>query len=244
MSKYKVFLQYAGTRYAGWQIQKNQKTVQGKLRDALYKLSGEVVSVVGSGRTDSGVHATEQVAHFILSEEIPREKLFRALNGILPWDIRVTRIHLAPRNFHAQKDALKKRYEYRICSGPALPPFLHGYVYHFPRPLDVKAMQEAAQQICGCHDFSAFAAAATKVKDRTRSVFLSRIRKRAQQITYLVEANGFLHHMVRNIVGTLVEIGLGKRQPNDIVKILDSKDRRMAGPTAPPHGLYLTKVWY
>ena len=244
MTKYKLVLQYIGTRYAGWQIQKNQDTVQGKLKAALQQLTGEDVTVVGAGRTDSGVHAMEQVAHFTLSREATLQKLFQGLNGILPWDIRVMRIDPAHPGFHAQKDALKKRYEYRIYNGPALPPFFYGYVHHMTHPLNVPAMQSAAEQLCQSHDFSGFAAASTRVKNPTRTVFLSRVRERECHVTYQIEGNGFLHHMVRNIVGTLLEIGAEKRSPADILKILDSKDRRMAGPTAPAHGLYLMNVWY
>lgn len=244
MTRYKVILQYVGTRYAGWQIQKDQPTVQGQLRDALHKLTGEVVTVIGAGRTDSGVHAMEQVGHFTLSQETALEKLCRGLNGVLPWDIRVMQLDPAQPKFHAQKDALKKRYEYRIYNGPVLPPFLYGYVHHMTHPLNVQAMQEAAESLCQSHDFSGFAAASTKVKNPTRTVFLSRIQERGYHITYQVEGDGFLHHMVRNIVGTLLEIAVEKRPPTDILKILDSKDRRMAGPTAPAHGLYLMRVWY
>ncbi|MEE8349389.1 MAG: tRNA pseudouridine(38-40) synthase TruA [Acidobacteriota bacterium] len=243
-AKYKATLKYVGTRYAGWQIQKNQNTIQGQLRDALTTITGHPVSVIGSGRTDSGVHAMAQVAHFCLAAPTPREQLFRALNGILPWDIRVMSLSKVPLDFHAQKNALKKRYEYRLYNGPSLSPFLHGYVLHVRHVLDYQAMQTAAQQLYDTHDFSGFAAATTQVKSRTRQIYLSQIQKRGWFVTYRVEANGFLHHMVRNIVGTLLQIGSGKRPPGDIEKILKSKNRRMAGPTAPPQGLYLMKVWY
>ncbi len=244
MTKYKVVLQYVGTRYAGWQIQKNQHTIQGKLKSALHQLTGEEISVVGAGRTDSGVHAMEQVAHLRVSEEMATEKLFRGLNGILPWDIRVMSIDRAPQDFHAQKNALKKRYEYRIYTGPVLPPFLHGYVHHMIRPLNVLHMQEAATPLCKCQNFRGFAAASTRVKSTVRTVFLSQIEEQGYHLTYQIEGDGFLHHMVRNIVGTLLEIGVGKRAPDDVRKILDSKDRRLAGPTAPARGLYLMRIWY
>ncbi len=244
MMKYKVVLQYVGTRYAGWQIQKNQHTIQGKLKSALHKLTGETVSVVGAGRTDSGVHAMEQVAHLRLAEEMVTEKLFRGLNGILPWDIRVMSIDPAPQEFHSQKNALKKRYEYRIYTGPVLPPFLHGYVHHMTRSLNVPAMQKAADHLCQSHDFRGFAAASTSVKTTVRTVFLSQIQEQGCHLTYQIEGDGFLHHMVRNIVGTLLEVGVEKRPPDNICKILESKDRRLAGPTAPAHGLYLMRVLY
>ncbi len=244
MPKYKVVLQYVGTQYAGWQIQKDQHTIQGKLKNAVHQLTGEEISVVGAGRTDSGVHAKEQVAHLRLSEEMATEKLLRGLNGILPWDIRVMSIDPAPQDFHAQKDAIKKRYEYRIYTGPVLPPFLHGYAHHMTRPLNASDMQRAAEHLCRSQDFRGFAASSTRVKSTVRTVFLSQIQEQGCHLTYQIEGNGFLHHMVRNIVGTLLEVGMGKRPPDDICRILVSKDRRLAGPTAPAHGLYLMHVSY
>ena len=242
--KYKIILQYAGGRYAGWQIQKGQRTVQGQLREALQTVSGETVSVVGSGRTDSGVHAFHQVSHFVLAKAIPSKKLLRALNGLLPRDIRITRVKQTAPGFHAQKDARKKRYEYRIYNGLVLSPFYLGYVYHVIPKLETEPMQQAAERITGLHDFRGFAASASRVKNSNREVFLSRVRKRGHHIAYQIEANGFLHHMVRNIVGTLVEVGLEKRPALDMERILKTKDRRNAGRTAPAHGLYLVKVWY
>ena len=244
MPKYKATLKYIGTRYAGWQIQKNQTTIQGQLRDALSTFAGQPVSVIGAGRTDSGVHAMAQVAHFTLAQPTSRKKLIRALNGILPWDIRIMSLSRVSASFHAQKDAIRKRYEYQLYNGPTLSPFLHDLVLHVRHPLDLRAMQEAAQQLCDTHDFTGFAAAATQVKSRTRQVYLSQIQKRGYHVTYRVEANGFLHHMVRNIVGTLLQIGSGKRPVSDIQKILTSRNRRMAGPTAPAQGLYMMKTWY
>ena len=244
MTTYRITLQYIGTRYAGWQIQKDRQTIQGCLVDALRQMTGETVSVVGSGRTDSGVHAMRQSAHFRLPRAISTAKLKPALNGILPWDIRVLRVERANANFHAQRHALKKRYEYRIYNGRVLSPFLCGYVHHVTAPLDLEAMRESAQYLRGSHDFSSFAAASTKVRSRTRTVFLSRILHRGRHIRYQVEADGFLHHMVRNLVGTLLEIGLHRMKSSDLVGILESEDRRKAGPTAPPHGLYLMRVFY
>ena len=244
MTNYRALLQYVGTRYAGWQIQKKQPTVQGTLKEALQTLSGEKTSVVGAGRTDAGVHALGQVAHFRLEKKFIPGFLLRALNGLLPWDIRILRIKIASQGFHAQRDALKKRYEYRIYTGRVLPPFLRGYVYHCLTPLSYAAMEHACPLLYGSHDFSAFAAASTTVKDRNRKVFLSRLQKRGHRFIYQVEADGFLHHMVRNIAGTLLQIGAGKRPLEDMTTILDSRDRRQAGPTAAAHGLYLVRIWY
>ena len=244
MTKYKIVLQYVGSRYSGWQIQKGVETIQGNLCAALQTLTGETTSVIGSGRTDAGVHALHQVGHFVLSKKISREKLLRGLNGILPWDIQITRIQYVDLGFHAQQNAWKKRYQYRIYNGRGLSPFWHGYVYHLRSPLDLQAMQESAEQLAGWHDFCGFTATASKVKDFRRQIFLSNFTRRGRHILYRIEANGFLHHMVRNITGTLMEIGLNQRPISDIKKILKCKDRRIAGRTAPAHGLYLVKVWY
>lgn len=244
MPKYRMVLQYVGTRYAGWQVQKNRKTIQGTLQEALRALGGENTSVVGAGRTDAGVHALGQVAHFRLQKNLAPNYLLRALNGILPWDICVMRVQGAAPEFHAQQDALRKRYEYRIYNGRVLPPFLHGCVYHCVAPLDVGAMAKAAGLLPGAHDFSGFAASSSRAQNKLRTVFLSQLQKRGHDIRYRIEADGLLHHMVRNIVGTLLQVGRGKRPPEDVLSILESRDRRNAGPTAPGHGLYLVRIWY
>ncbi len=244
MIKYKAVIQYIGTRYAGWQIQKNQITVQGLLRESLARVSGETVSVVGSGRTDSGVHALAQVAHFRLSEPVPPDRLQRALNGVLPWDIRVLGLSRAPATFHAQRSAVRKRYEYRIFNGRVLPPFLHDRVLHVVTPLDVDAMRQGAACLPGRHDFKAFTAAASKVRDFERTLSRLELHQRGPHLRIVCEADGFLHHMVRNITGTLLEVGRGRRPPEDVARVLATQDRRQAGPTAPPQGLYLVKVWY
>ncbi|RPI25485.1 MAG: tRNA pseudouridine(38-40) synthase TruA [Acidobacteria bacterium] len=244
MTKYKLTIQYVGRRYAGWQIQRDKKTVQASLRDAVERLTGELVSVVGAGRTDSGVHALGQVAHIRLEKEMQATRLHRALNGILPADIRIVSVRAVAPDFHAQKHAVRKRYVYRIFNGPVLSPFLCGLVCHVIPPLDLEAMSAAAQLIIGRHDFRGFAAAASTVRDHHRQVLSSRLVRRGRHIRYVIEADGFLHHMVRNIMGTLLQVGRGKRSPSDMLRILESRDRRNAGPTARPEGLYLVKVWY
>jgi tRNA pseudouridine38-40 synthase len=244
MIKYKLTIQYLGTRYSGWQIQSNKRTVQGMIKEALLQLTGETVSVVGAGRTDSGVHALGQVAHIRLEKQMEAARLQRALNGILPWDIRIASARQAPPEFHAQKSAVRKRYLYRIYNGPVLPPFLTGRIHQVIHPLQVDAMSEAAALVVGRHDFKGFAAAAATVKDHHRTVLTSRFVRKGRDLRYLVEADGFLHHMVRNIMGTLLQIGSGKRPVSDMLRILESRDRRNAGPTAPAQGLYLVKVWY
>jgi len=244
MTKYKLTVHYLGTRYSGWQIQSNKRTIQGTIKEALTQLTGEAVSVVGAGRTDSGVHALGQVAHIRLEKEMEASRLQRALNGILPWDIRILSARKTRPDFHAQKCAVRKRYLYRIWNGPVLSPFLSGRVQQVIHPLRLEAMHEAAELILGRHDFKGFAAAAATVRDHHRTVLASRLICKGRDVRYVIEADGFLHHMVRNIMGTLLQIGSGKRPVSDIIQILGSRDRRNAGPTAPPQGLYLVKVWY
>jgi tRNA pseudouridine38-40 synthase len=244
MIKYRSTIQYLGTRYAGWQSQKNQPTIQATIQAAIERVTREVVSVVGAGRTDAGVHALGQVAHFRLENPVEPFRLQRALNGVLPGDVRIIRLTTTRPSFHAQKDAVKKRYSYRFYNGPVLSPFLSGSVYHVLSPLDPDRMREAAEGLLGRRDFKAFAAASSTVRDHHRTVFLSRLAAHGRHLRYDIEADGFLHHMVRNIVGTLLQIGTGKRPPSDIFDILASRDRRRAGPTAPPQGLFLVRVWY
>ncbi len=243
--KYKAVIEYLGANYFGWQVQKDRETVQGVLARATEKITGQRPNWVGAGRTDSGVHALGQVAHFKLEDKVfqPR-KLGRALNGTLPWDVRIKSLRRTPLGFHAQRDALAKRYEYRIFQGPVLSPFHSGRVFHSRGELDVDAMAAAAALIRGTWDFRGFAASGTSVRTFTRSVFQSTVVSSGRFIRYRVEANGFLQHMVRNIVGTLLEVGRGRREPEDVLRILASRNRRNAGPTALPEGLYLIRVRY
>lgn len=237
-------LQYLGTRYHGWQIQKNQTTIQGILRETLTRLAGEPISVVGASRTDAGVHALGQVAHFTFPPRTSIPDLRQTLNALLPWDIRVTRLEPAPAKFHARWHARKKRYDYWIYTSDVLPPFLHGRVLHVPHPLDVPAMERAARHLEGTHDFSSFAAKAASGKNHERTFFVSRLIRRRRCLVYQVIGSGFLHHMVRNIVGTLLEVGRGERDPDSFPVLLAARDRTLAGATAPAHGLYLVKIWY
>lgn len=242
--KYQMRVQYLGTRYFGWQIQKDRPTIQAILTETLLRITGERPSVVGAGRTDSGVHAIWQVAHFTLTRNLSSHRLVNSLNGILPSDIRVVNLRRAPLDFHAQRKALRKRYLYRIYNGSVLSPFLDGRVYHLRRKLDALAMQEASRLFHGTHDFSGFAAASTRTKSRVRTVYRSVVQQRGHHLAFVVEADGFLHHMVRNMVGTLIEVGRGRREAADIARIIDSRDRRTAGPTAPAQGLFLARIWY
>ena len=244
MQKYRILIHYRGTHYAGWQVQPDRRTIQGELQKAILKVCRQQCSVVGSGRTDAGVHARGQVAHFRLSEMQIPGRLRASLNAVLPGDIRIMGLRREHKGFHAQKDARRKGYEYRIYNGPVLSPFLSEYVLHFRRNLDVESMQKASRLLIGRHDFSGLTSSLSMVSSKVRTLSRSQLSRRGFFLSYQVEGDGFLHHQIRNIVGTLLEIGTGKRPVEGMVQILRSRDRRMAGPTAPAHGLSLAKVWY
>lgn len=272
----RLTLAYDGTDFHGWQRQPDHPTVQQCLEDAVARITGGNVHVWGSGRTDAGVHALNQVANFKTDCPIPCQNLVKALNNTLPASVRVKDTSEAQAGFHARYDARSKTYRYRILESPVCSPFLWRFVCHHPYPLDHGAMAEAARFFEGEHDFTSFAAAETqeseirsqepgvRSRDRTqnseirirdsrmpdqrmvRKIFSSRLvqRPRSSMLIYEVNGNGFLHHMVRNIVGTLMEVGRGRLSASDIVRILEARDRKLAGPTAPAQGLCLVKVEY
>jgi len=244
MPKYQMLLHYRGTRYAGWQTQPDRKTIQGELEKAIHKICGERSSVVGSGRTDAGVHARGQVAHVTLGHGRDTKRLRTSLNAVLPRDIRIMNLSKAASGFHAQKDARRKRYEYQIYNGSILSPFLSEYVLHFRVKLDYARMQEASRTLVGRHDFSGFTSSRSRVSSKVRTVVRSEISRRGYFLLYRIEGDGFLHHMVRNIVGTLLEVGACKRDSGAPREIILSRDRTRAGPTAPAHALSLARVWY
>ena len=239
-----MVIHYRGTRYSGWQRQPDQPTVQGALEQAFEQILSTRLDVIGAGRTDAGVHARGQVAHCQVDRLTDTRRLRRSLNAVLPGDIRVFHLSHAGLSFHARKDALRKRYEYQIYNGPVVSPFVADYVLHVASRLDLEAMQRAGSLLTGRHDFSSFAAAGCTVQNKYREISHSVLKRRGSMLTYRVEANGFLHHMVRNIVGTLVEVGFGKRSAGQIPALLAAGDRTQAGPTAPPQGLCLARVWY
>lgn len=242
--KYKATIQYLGTNYHGWQKQANCLTVQEVIESKLSRLAGESVKVVGASRTDAGVHAKGQVAHFIFPKKDSVPDLKKAVNAILPGDIRIKVLSEVPSAFHAQRHARRKRYEYHIYQGKVFPPFLYQRAIHVGHPLDLSLLNRAASLFLGTHDFSGFAASSTTVRNRLRSLSVSNFKKDGAHFIYRVEADGFLHHMIRNIVGTLLEISTGKLEMEKIPEILLCKDRSMAGPTAPAEGLYLVRIWY
>jgi len=250
MRNLKLILAYDGTDFSGWQIQPERSTIQGSLASAIGRITGEKVLPQGSGRTDAGVHALEQVATVATESTIPPANLAVALNDILPAAIRVLDVREAPPDFHARKSARSKTYRYRMYRNAICPPFLARYVWHYPYPLDEVAMCAAASLIEGEHDFTSFAAVdPERGLDRdglsnVRRLFSSIWRREDDEFIYEVRGNGFLHHMVRNLVGTFLLVGKGTLEPEDVINILRAKNRSVAGATAPGSGLCLVSVEY
>ena len=248
----KITLAYDGHDFHGWQVQPGKPTVQSALAEALARITGENVLPQGSGRTDAGVHALAQVASVKIESPIPASGLRTALNDKLPGTIRVYSVEEAAPVFHARHSAKGKLYRYRIYRDAICPPFLAHYVWHYPWPLDEPRMMQAAQEICGEHDFTSFAAtdpdrAARENGDEpsnVRTVFSSAWRRDGAELIYEVRGNGFLHHMVRNLVGTFVEVGKWRHPAEHIARVLEQKSRSAAGETAPASGLYLVEVEY
>jgi tRNA pseudouridine38-40 synthase len=251
----RLILSYDGAEFAGWQVQPGRTTVQGALASAIGRLSGENVLPQGSGRTDAGVHALAQVASFATASAIPVENWMRALNDILPASIRVLEVREAAPEFHARKSARAKSYRYRIHRGAVCPPFLARYVWHYPYPLEESAMVAAAGVVVGEHDFTSFAAVDPERVERmaaeenvrttnVRTIFSSTWTREGEELIYTVRGSGFLHHMVRNLVGTFLLVGKGTMSLEDLRRILDARERTAAGPTAPASGLYLVEVEY
>jgi tRNA pseudouridine38-40 synthase len=251
----KVKLQYDGSAYHGWQIQRSGATIQGLLQEAIYRITGERVSVSGAGRTDAGVHAIEQVASFASSSGLDGVTLKRGLNAVLPRDVRVIDLHDTDGDFHPRYDAVKKRYVYLIANMEVVPVFMERYVWRIRSPLDGERMNVAAGFLRGSHDFSAFRGTGCGARNPVREVYRLEIEHRDEAaflfarfsgnvMLFTIEADGFLRHMVRNIVGTLAEVGKGRIEPEEIRKILESRERRLAGPTAPAKGLFLDQVIY
>ena len=246
MRTLKLALAYDGTHYAGWQIQRNAKrpTIQGVLQQALRRILQEPVRVIGSGRTDAGVHALAQVAHLRTRSHRSCEQLQRALYGVLPPDIVVTKVEDAPETFHAQFDAKTKRYRYQIVTRTAVLPFERQYVHHVRASLDVPLMRREAKVLLGRHDLGAFQKAGSSVTDTRRTITDLVIHRRNAHVTIEIEANGFLYAMVRRMVGTLLDLGRGYRPPGTMIRILRTQDSHLVGPTAPARGLSLVQVTY
>ena len=246
----KLVLAYDGYDFAGWQVQPERATIQGTLASALERLTGEKILPQGSGRTDAGVHALAQVVSMTIESPIPVANLRVALNDVLPPAIRITSVEEVPGGFHARKSASAKTYRYRIFRGEICPPFLARYVYHHPYPLDEASMSAAAEIVIGEHDFTSFAAVDPETRkesipvDNVRTIYASDWRRDGEELIYTVRGNGFLHHMVRNLVGTFLMIGKGNLKREDLRRILDLRDRSAASATAPASGLFLVSVEY
>ena len=238
-------VEYDGTAYHGWQLQENASTVQGVLLDAIERVTETRPTIYASGRTDAGVHALGQVVNFELDTRLDSDDLQRALNSNLPRDIVVKRAKKVPPDFHAQHSTVGKQYKYVILNREFPSALLRHYTWHVRFPLDVPAMREGARHLVGRHDFSAFwGGDGDDPRDAVRTVAQLTISQAGESVEIRVRADGFLRYMVRNITGTLADVGRMKITPRRVKEILESRDRKQAGPTAPPHGLFLVEVFY
>lgn len=245
MRNIKLVIEYDGTNYRGWQVQLKGPTIQGMIEEKLVLLTGETTHVIGSGRTDAGAHAFGQVAHFMTLSRMDVSSIQRALNGLLPPDIVIRRVEEVEEGFHARQQSKSKVYEYRILNRHLRSVFHRGYSWHVPQELDFEEMKKAAEILSGEHDFSSFRSVGSPTRTSVRTVIRADWRRSGDGlICFEIEANGFLKQMVRAIVGTLVEVGKGKISTEEFRKILDSRNRKEAGPTAPAHGLFLKEVKY
>ena len=249
MRTFKIILSYDGTDFSGFQRQANARSVQAELETALAEVEGRHVTVAGAGRTDAGVHALGQVASFKLTSPIANADLLRALNAKLPEDVRVLAVDAAAPGFNARFDARSKVYRYRISNTRVMSPFQRRFAWHISRSLDLEAMNDAARELLGEHDFSSFQAKGGKVRTSVRRITVSewteeRLTVGGRLLTFEIAGSGFLKYMVRTVVGTLVEVGDGHRPKTSIRDLLASRNRAAAGPTAPAGGLYLVRVDY
>lgn len=245
MTNYKILLQYDGSRYHGWQVQKNtDMTIQGRLEQLLFKLTGEAVEVHGSGRTDAGVHAYGQVANFKLRQELTETQLLSDFNHYLPSDIAVLTVEKVPEHFHSRLSAVRKTYRYRIWTSEIPNVFERRFVTAFTQDLDVTKMKQAAGYLTGTHDFTSFCGNRRFKKSAVRTIEQIRIEEKEQEIDIWVTGNGFLQNMMRILTGTLIAAGTGEIAPEQIPAILEGKNRDLAGSTMPPEGLALMSVEY
>lgn len=244
MRNVKLTIEYDGTNYCGWQKQNNEKTIQEEIEKAIYKAVGEVVEVIGSSRTDAGVHARKMVANFKTNATIPFDKFKYAINDKLPDDIAIIESEEVSEDFHARYDSKGKTYCYSIINRQQKPAIGRNYVYHFKWDLDIEKMREACKYFIGKHDFKAFRSLGSSVKTTERTIKELYIESEGEKINIFITADGFLYNMVRIIVGTLLKVGRGKIPIEDIEKIILLGDRKKAGPCVPAQGLILEKVYY
>ncbi len=247
MRNIKLTISYDGTNYLGWQRQKTGPTIQGVLEDTLARLLGHRIKLRAAGRTDAGVHALGQVANFLTTNDMPLSDIHRALNALLPKDIVILKVEEVPIKFNAQYDAKYKTYFYQIYNHPIRNPLWRLYSWWVPKKLDLEAMKACLPFFIGEKDFASFRKSGSDIKSTIRTVYdakLKRVVGIANMIRFEITARGFLRYMVRNIVGALVEVGLGRLTPDELKHILESKDRSLAPPPAPPQGLFLKEVVY
>ena len=243
--KFKLVIEYDGTAYHGWQRQKSDRSIQAEIEKALTVMTRQAITLSASGRTDAGVHALGQAAHFTCETTIEPEAFHLGLNSLLPDDIVIKTCKRAPDTFHARYDARRKTYRYRILNRRVPTAVDNRYVWHIRQELRIGAMQAAAAQVVGEHDFKAFEGTGSPRTSTVRTIFNARLTQEPEgYLVFEIEGDGFLRYMVRNIIGTLVEVGRGKITPKDFNAILESRDRDRAGATAPPQGLFLVSVEY
>ncbi len=235
---------YDGTAYHGWQLQNNASSIEGELNRAIFETTGEEVHVIGASRTDAGVHALGNIAVFDTESRIPAEKMFYAINPALPRDIRIVKSEEVPEDWHPRKQDCRKTYEYHISTGPVELPTKRLYAHYTYHKLDVAEMDRAARLMTGEHDFAAFCAAGSQAETTVRRLYTAEVFSRDDEVIVRVCGAGFLYNMVRIIAGTLMDVGMGRKKPEDIPGIIASLDRRQAGPTLPPEGLFLIGYEY
>lgn len=246
MTRLKCTLAYDGTNFSGYQVQPGRRTVQGEVEAVLASIhKGEKIKITASGRTDAGVHALGQVFHFDTHLRIPLQNWVKAINRLLPDDLYIFNVEEARTDFHARFDVKKKEYRYRLLTREIPDLFRRHYTFHFPDPLCLSSMEEAAGYLKGTHDFTSFCAAGTSVADKVRTLYdLAICQEKEDETVIRVVGSGFLYQMVRIIVGTLLDVGTGKLQPADVLKVMEARDRAAASRTAPGQGLTMWKVYY
>lgn len=246
MRNFKLTIAYDGTAYGGWQTQKNAPTIQETIERILHRILQEKIRLIGASRTDAGTHALGQVAHFKSKTKLSPELILKGLNALLPFDIRILKIERVPLSFHAQFGAKKKLYRYTVVRSHVVLPVERFFAYHYPYPLNVRDIRKATRFLVGTHDFVSFQGRNAKPprKSTRRTIYRLEIIPKKDRLIFEIEANGFLYTMVRTIVGTLLEVGNGKRSAENVKQLLKTRDRTKAGMTVPAKGLYLVKVVY
>lgn len=244
MRNIKLTIEYDGSQFGGWQKQPNKLNIQGEIEKAIQTVTGKEVELIGSGRTDAGVHAFAQIANFKIDTDFPLEKMAIAFNSQLKKSIRIKKVEEVEEEFHSRYHCHKKTYGYIIENSEQGTAIYRNMTYHVPQLLDVEAMQKAASYLIGEHDFSSFKSSGTSSKSTVRTIYSAQVLKEQERVVIQLTGNGFLYNMVRIISGTLVEIGKGEKKPEEMKKILEAKDRSLAGKTLPPQGLFLMNVEY